>query len=167
MNAWTPERELRLAELWEANAPLIAICERLGRSMSSVVSKANQIGLARRSSAEWPDELTERLRRLWDENYTASEIGRALGRSRNAILGKAHRIGLSERKSPLSDTEKAARITARLDARRVARREYKTAWAREERAEGRRRPSPERTPPASSYARLGRVPEYSVARPSQ
>lgn len=144
--SWTPERELKLTQLWEANAPLVLITQQLGISQTSAFTKARMLGLPRRSGGEWPDELIDRLKRLWAEDYSASEIAKAIGKSRNAVLGKVHRLGLDPRKTNLSNVEKQK---LKREARE-ARLKYKREWAREQRAEERgdipprprRRPGP-------------------------
>lgn len=119
---WTPEREELLVELWEANKPPPAIAARLGTSVSAVISKANILGLPRRSG-EWTDGEIELLERLWDEGYTGGQIAKHFpGKSRSAIIGKVHRLGLASRKGPieyLTPEQKLERRQAKDRARQV------------------------------------------------
>lgn len=96
---WTPGREQTLTDLWTDGLPPPEIADRLGVTQSSVVSKAFQLGLPRRNSAEWSDEKVAILKRMWADGDSASIIAAELKTTRNAVCGKIHRLGLEGRET--------------------------------------------------------------------
>lgn len=90
-NPWLDDELARLRELVAANVGNVEIAKALGRSVLSVKSKINRLGMPARIKIQkaWPPEETAQLLRLRDECRLGwNEIAKRLGRPSGTCYSK-------------------------------------------------------------------------------
>ncbi|HWF01590.1 MAG TPA: hypothetical protein VG248_17440 [Caulobacteraceae bacterium] len=98
-NAWLPQEDAQLRELFAADAPIGEMAEAIGRRFQAVRQRICTLGLRRNSQRPWSElEDAEVLRRYGPE--TAAAIAQDLGRGVPAIYNRARLLGMAEAIAP-------------------------------------------------------------------
>lgn len=96
--SWTKEEEAYLRKHYGEVIDLQIITDHLGRTKSSVKSRAKVLGLKRNVYALiWPPEKLEILKALYPD-HSCEEIGKLIGKKASAVQSKGYALGL--RKDP-------------------------------------------------------------------
>jgi hypothetical protein len=98
-DAWLPEEDAQLRELFFADAAIGEMAEAIGRRYQAVRNRICTLGLRRNSQRPWTDlEDAEVLRRYGPE--TAAAIAQDLGRGVSAVYNRARLLGMAEAMAP-------------------------------------------------------------------
>lgn len=105
---WTRDQDSMLRKLYHGNQPIEEIAKVLGRSPSSINSRACKIGITRPNvcGRPWSDEQTAIARQLYCEGFPRKHIAAATGRSLIAIKRKVTEDNWArlDRNAPLPST---------------------------------------------------------------
>lgn len=98
-NAWSPEDDARLRELFAAGSPVSDIAETLGRGLAGLQDRLLVLGLRRRLSNPWNELEDAVLCRRYGHEAAAS-IALDLGRATSSVYLRAQLLGLSQPSAP-------------------------------------------------------------------
>lgn len=106
---WTTGELARLREFYP-NTPMVQLSSMLGRTVSSIHGKAQDLGLRREIKGLWSKRDLAQLKRLYSDTpmVVLSEL---LGRTKSSIHGKAKEIGL-RRSAEFWASEHSGRVRA-------------------------------------------------------
>jgi len=97
---WLPDDIDRLRTLFAADDGLQEIADALGRTLSAVRTKVDDLGLRRNSSRSWTEMDDAHLVARYGTDATSAIAG-ALGRSAGAIYARARLLDLTEATEPI------------------------------------------------------------------
>lgn len=103
-NTWTDEEIAYLrSRRWCMSG--VRIANKLGKTHSSVKSKASRLGLTLNPRG-WKDEEVEKLEALIEQGLSWAEVGEALGKTAAACRKKAYDLMLDTKSKKWTDEEK-------------------------------------------------------------
>ena len=110
-NAWLPDDDAKLRAGFVADDDLLAIADRLGRTLDAVRSRIDALGLRRNSHRPWSELEDADLARDYGQIATSS-IALTHGRSPGAVYARAGLLGLTEGTAPAYTAWEIAQISA-------------------------------------------------------
>lgn len=106
---WTTGELTRLKEFYP-NMPMVQLSGMLGRTVSSIQGKAQELGLRREIKVLWSKRELAQLKRLYSDTPML-RLSELLGRTKSSIHGKAKELGL-RRSAEFWASEHSGRVRA-------------------------------------------------------
>lgn len=99
-DGWSMKDSKALEQWLAAGLPPADIARRLGRSASSIDSKASRLGINPPEACRWTRKHEQQLTRFWKMGVPTKTIADHLARRPGAILSKARSLGLRRPAKP-------------------------------------------------------------------
>lgn len=98
---WTPEKNRRFREMWEAGKTYAQMAAELGCCEPTVWRHAQYLGLSNKrvipAQSKAKEERVERFHALWDKGLTYDQIAEVMGLSKSTIYNYAIKLDLKRR----------------------------------------------------------------------